>query len=690
MTAASAGAGGNPKRGGGKPTGSFKPGRVTVNVNPPDVIPPNVTHPPSSSPDQKKDTAQPRKNKLLAAVKGIPIPSMSLSSKKGKDETAEDERQSTRWGVPPVKLPSNNPILAVTDSVSGSIKSVGRGVTGVKDALYDATETAGSLVELTQQSIDSMTGKNVKQVEEGAGVGIDGSSKQQSSMMTPLSSPGAMSSAGSGGGGNEVGGSGSGGVDGAISVLKALGAGAIVVKDAFWGSIDVLSETAEAAKNAPQVAKSLTEESKAALEGAKENIQAVVRAPAAAADAVSKTVNGAGRAAASVKDGAYGAIDAVAQLASVPAEIAERRQLEQEARQQRALEKAKARREKSRQIESTITSAKAAVWGTVEGVETLVTTVASTPAAVESGIGLTQEALKSAGDVVESIPRTIQEIPLEAQRQVDEVTASVASTQERVNSALSAAKGNFDSAAQLAKRASDIITGREKAEREERERIAREEARAKKMREAIVVIAGEPITSKDLAVGAGNVLKETAKGAVGLGKNAVTLAWEAKDAPAKITRNVLSPFYNYQQSRRRIREALAKQGSLSSPPSTTPSSPSASADAAATGLLESSTSSAFSAADENSSSTDTIAAGDGADGSSVPAGKSDSEASLPGGGGTAANAMDGEGVLGALTAEGVSSAAEEPERPPEKKKWASPPSKEFSGRGKWSKKGAEN
>lgn len=330
------------------------------------------------------------------------------------------------------------------------------------------------------------------------------------------------------------------------------------------------------------------------------------------------------------------------------------------------------------------------MWGTVEGVETLVTTVASTPAAVESGIGLTQEALKSAGDVVESIPRTIQEIPLEAQRQVDEVTASVASTQERVNSALSAAKGNFDSAAQLAKRASDIITGREKAEREERERIAREEARAKKMREAIVVIAGEPITSKDLAVGAGNVLKETAKGAVGLGKNAVTLAWEAKDAPAKITRNVLSPFYNYQQSRRRIREALAKQGSLSSPPSTTPSSPSASADAAATGLLESSTSSAFSAADENSSSTDTIAAGDGADGSSVPAGKSDSEASLPGGGGTAANAMDGEGVLGALTAEGVSSAAEEPERPPEKKKWASPPSKEFSGRGKWSKKGAEN
>lgn len=63
-----------------------------------------------------------------------------------------------------------------------------------------------------------------------------------------------------------------------------------------------------------------------------------------------------------------------------------------------------------------------------------------------------------------------------------------------MNSALSAAKGNFDSAAQLAKRASDIITGREKAEREERERIAREEAKAKKMREAIVVIAGEPIT----------------------------------------------------------------------------------------------------------------------------------------------------------------------------------------------------
>lgn len=64
--------------------------------------------------------------------------------------------------------------------------------------------------------------------------------------------------------------------------------------------------------------------------GAKENVEAIVRAPGEAAEAVSKTVDGAGRAAASVKDGAYGAIEAVTQLASVPSEIAERRKLEQQ------------------------------------------------------------------------------------------------------------------------------------------------------------------------------------------------------------------------------------------------------------------------------------------------------------------------------------------------------------------------
>lgn len=266
VTAASA-SGDRPKvGGGGKPTASFKPGRVTVSVNPPDVIPS-----PSSPADQKKKSQQqpppPQKNKkndMFAAMNAISIPTLSLSPKAAKEETTtEDERRSTRWGVPPVKLPSKNPISAVTDSVSGSIKSVGRGVTGVKDALYDAADTAGSFVELTQQSIDNATGKNAKQGGV-AGAAGDGNSKQQSSVVTPLRASGAMSSADSGGGGGDRVG---GGIEGVMSVLKALGTGAVVVKDVFWGSIDVLSEAAEAAKKAPEVAKSLAEESKAALEG---------------------------------------------------------------------------------------------------------------------------------------------------------------------------------------------------------------------------------------------------------------------------------------------------------------------------------------------------------------------------------------------------------------------------------------
>lgn len=56
----------------------------------------------------------------------------------------------------------------------------------------------------------------------------------------------------------------------------------------------------------------------------------MARAPAQAADAVSDVVGTAGRAATSVKEGAYGAVDAVERLAAMPAEIAEKRRRGQE------------------------------------------------------------------------------------------------------------------------------------------------------------------------------------------------------------------------------------------------------------------------------------------------------------------------------------------------------------------------
>lgn len=59
-------------------------------------------------------------------------------------------------------------------------------------------------------------------------------------------------------------------------------------------------------------------------------MQAVLNAPAAAVDAVSGAVDSVGRAAAVVKDGAYGAVDTVARVANAPAQIAERRRLEQQ------------------------------------------------------------------------------------------------------------------------------------------------------------------------------------------------------------------------------------------------------------------------------------------------------------------------------------------------------------------------
>lgn len=55
--------------------------------------------------------------------------------------------------------------------------------------------------------------------------------------------------------------------DGVKQALRVLGGGAVAAKDAFWGSLDVLSAAAEAATKAPEKAKGLVEDGKAAIEG---------------------------------------------------------------------------------------------------------------------------------------------------------------------------------------------------------------------------------------------------------------------------------------------------------------------------------------------------------------------------------------------------------------------------------------
>lgn len=55
--------------------------------------------------------------------------------------------------------------------------------------------------------------------------------------------------------------------DGVKQALRALGGGAVAVKDAFWGSLDVLGAAVEATTKAPDKAKVLVEEGKAAIEG---------------------------------------------------------------------------------------------------------------------------------------------------------------------------------------------------------------------------------------------------------------------------------------------------------------------------------------------------------------------------------------------------------------------------------------
>lgn len=152
----------------------------------------------------------------------------------------EDERKTARWGVAPTAPAGRqNPLKAVTSSIS----AVGQGVTAAKDALYGVAETASSLAELAQQQqpqSSSTTGKQSSQQKRpGSAVVGDG---------------------GDGGGLGE-------GVSAVGGVLKAVGGGAVFVKDAIWGSIEVLGEVADAARAAPETAKSAAESGKAVLEG---------------------------------------------------------------------------------------------------------------------------------------------------------------------------------------------------------------------------------------------------------------------------------------------------------------------------------------------------------------------------------------------------------------------------------------
>lgn len=206
-----------------RPQGSvptpIKPGRVTVRVNPIET--------PTTAADEKK---------------------RSKRTKEAFLESSEDERQTARWGVPPLKVPFENPLSAPISVVSKTFEAVGKGVTGVKDALYGVADGASSLVEVTQQSVNKVTGKSRKTV-------IEDSETRTPTAVVPSSTAGQRALDG----GNTL--------SGVFAVLRVLRTGAVAVKDAFWGSIEVLGDAADAVMKAPDVARSGMEDGKAALEG---------------------------------------------------------------------------------------------------------------------------------------------------------------------------------------------------------------------------------------------------------------------------------------------------------------------------------------------------------------------------------------------------------------------------------------
>lgn len=52
-----------------------------------------------------------------------------------------------------------------------------------------------------------------------------------------------------------------------VTAFKVFGVGAVALKDALWGSFEVLGNTADVARSAPEAAKNALGSSKAALEG---------------------------------------------------------------------------------------------------------------------------------------------------------------------------------------------------------------------------------------------------------------------------------------------------------------------------------------------------------------------------------------------------------------------------------------
>ncbi|CAM9174850.1 unnamed protein product, partial [Hapterophycus canaliculatus] len=457
----------------------YRPAESSISSGRRRGIPASAAAPPSSpTPPSKK---RPNKKKSgVGTVKfsgGRVTRPVQPATNDSKEE--EDVRKSARWGVKP---PAPAKILGVVDvgalknpfnGVGSSLRKASdrsRGVTAAKDAVYGVADAAGSVAE---------------QLQGAAGKGRE---TQRYPLLVAVQAA-------------AVGGKSEGG-GGVKRALRLLGGGAVAVKDAFWGSLDVLGAAGEAATKAPEAAKGFVEEGKAVIEaGAKVNVEAAAKVPgqaveavSGAVEAVSDAVGSAGKAAVSVKEGAYGAVDAVTRLAAMPAEMAEKQRREQEERLEVQMKSAAERKVIGAKIGAGVEGAKAAVWGTVDGVETLVETVASTPAAVGDGLGKAKEAVTSAGELLESIPRAVQDIPLEAQRTLDGVRASVASTQATAEGLVSGIKGGVEGVSSLVQKASTVASGKEKKEREEKQKRQAVAAREKKRKNALVTFRGEPYT----------------------------------------------------------------------------------------------------------------------------------------------------------------------------------------------------
>lgn len=155
----------------------------------------------------------------------------------------EDERQTERWGVAPTASPSKS--RKPLEAVRSSIRAVGDGVSSAKDAVYEVVDAAGTLIESSQRGIQGAM------AEGETPSSPSGADSDSANRVMPLSKGNPKRS---------------GDKEGWGAVLKAVGGGAVFVKDALWGSVELLGEAAESAKQAPETARNAVEGSKAALE----------------------------------------------------------------------------------------------------------------------------------------------------------------------------------------------------------------------------------------------------------------------------------------------------------------------------------------------------------------------------------------------------------------------------------------